>query len=83
MEKRKLIEGRAVILLKNLLETFPALDPESKFYDQPVSGVDAVQWLSENALKNEKDHKRMESEKKGVTLEAHRSAIIKRVPGYY
>ncbi len=54
MEKRKLIEGRAVILLKNLLETFPALDPESKFYDQPVSGVDAVQWLSENALKMRK-----------------------------
>ncbi len=49
--KKKRIEINAIIMLQNLLQAFPALDPESKFYDQPVNGADAVQWLSENAFK--------------------------------
>ncbi len=45
----KAVAERAVNTLRDLLEDFPALDPVSRYYDDPVSGADVVQWLSEHA----------------------------------
>lgn len=39
----------AVEILRDLFETFPQLDPESEYYDDPIKGAELVQWLSENA----------------------------------
>ncbi len=48
-ETDEVVAERAVTMLRDLLEAFPALDPASRYYDDPVNGADAVQWLSEHA----------------------------------
>lgn len=42
-------KNKSAVILRDLFEAFPPLDPASEFYGEDVNGGDVVDWLASHA----------------------------------